>query len=93
MRALRDFRDFRRPDPTIPRVPSHHGEWLNACKNGGRCSADFEYSGWLTEANHLGNVAYRTGKKLRWDPKTLKAADAPGAERFIQRTYRNGWVL
>ena len=27
-------------------------------------SANFEYSGWLTEANHLGNVAYRVGKKL-----------------------------
>ena len=31
-----------------------------------RCN--FEYAGWLTEANHLGNVAYRAGKKLEWDP-------------------------
>ena len=56
-------------------------------------SADFEYSGWLTEANHLGNVAYRAGKKLQWNPRTLKATNAPEADKFIRRTYRKGWSL
>ena len=38
-----------------------------ACKSGKPTLRNFEYSGWLTEANHLGNVAYRVGKKLEWD--------------------------
>ncbi|MCS7046754.1 MAG: Gfo/Idh/MocA family oxidoreductase [Gemmataceae bacterium] len=88
-----NFRDFRRPDPTIPRVPSHHGEWLNACKTGGRCSADFEYSGWLTEANHLGTIAYRLGKKLQWDADNLRCTNAPEANRLLRREYRRGWEL
>jgi len=56
-------------------------------------SANFEYSGWLTEANHLGNVAYRTGKKLLWDSKRLKATNAPEADKIIRRVYRKGWRL
>lgn len=87
------FREYRRPEPTLPRVSSHHGEWLDACKTGRRCSADFEYSGWLTEANHLGNVAYRLGKKIEWDAANLRATNAPEANAIIHREYRKGWEL
>lgn len=87
------FADVKLPGKTIPRVSGHHQEWLDAIKNGKKCSADFEYSGWLTEANHLGNVAFRVGKKLEWDPIALKATNAPEADPFIKRTYRKGWEL
>ena len=89
----KDFADFKRPEPTLPRVKSHYDDWLTACKNGTQASANFEYSGWLTEANHLGNVAYRVGKKLEWDPVNLRAKNAPEAQPFIQREYRKGWSL
>jgi predicted dehydrogenase len=88
-----EFADYKRPEPTIPRSPGHHKEWLEACKAGKKASADFEYSGWLTETNHLGNVAYRTGKKLEWDPVALRATNAPEADKFIKREYRPGWTL
>ncbi|MBA4015687.1 MAG: oxidoreductase [Pirellula sp.] len=87
------FTDFQTPAPTIPRVMSHHQEWLAACKSGGRCSADFEYSGLLTEANHLGNVAYRIGKKITWDAAAMKCVDCPEADPLIRRAYRQGWTL
>jgi hypothetical protein len=74
-------------------VIGHREERLLACKTGKSCSASFDYSGWLTEAHHLGNVAYRVGKKLVWDAKKLKATNAPEADRFIRRTYRKGWKL
>ena len=89
----KEFAGFQRPAPTIVRSPGHHAEWLAACKSGKPTSANFEYAGWLTEANHLGNVAYRTGKKLQWDPDRLAATNAPEADRFIHRTYREGWSL
>jgi predicted dehydrogenase len=89
----KDFAGFKRPDPTLRRSPGHHEEWLAACKGGPPTSADFVYSGWLTEANHLGNVAYRTGKKLEWDPEHLRVKNTPEADRFIRREYRPGWVL
>jgi predicted dehydrogenase len=89
----KEFVGFQRPSPTIPRSPGHHEEWLLACKTGKQATANFEYSGWLTEANHLGNVAYRIGKKLQWNPTTLKATNTRDADQFIHRTYRKGWKL
>jgi hypothetical protein len=87
------FKDAKLPEPTIPRASSHHAEWIAACKGEGKALADFEYSGWLTEANHLGNVAYRTGKKLEWDAATLTTKNCPEAAQFIRRDYRQGWDL
>jgi predicted dehydrogenase len=87
-----DFAGYTRP-PRMPSSPGHHAEWIAACKGGKPALADFEYSGWLTEANHLGNVAFRAGKKLDWDAENLRARNAPEADRFIRREYRKGWVL
>jgi predicted dehydrogenase len=88
-----DFKDYQRPAPTIPNSPGQHAEWLQCCKSGETPSCNFEYSGWLTEANHLGNVAYRAGKKIEWDSATMTAKNCPEAERFIRREYRKGWKL
>ena len=87
------FKDFQRPAPSIPDSIGHHQEWLHACKTGAPTTCSFDYSGPLTEANHLGNVAYRVGKKLRWDPVKLEATGTPEASAFLRRVYRKGWKL
>lgn len=87
------YKEFKRPEPFIPESLGHHQEWIHACKTGALTTCNFEYAGWLTENNHLGNVAYRTGKKLEWDPQSLRATNAPEADRFIRRDYRPGWKL
>ena len=71
----------------------HHKEWVVACKTGGPTSCPFDYAGALTEMVLLGNVAYRTGKPLTWDPKKLSAASCPEADRLIREEYRKGWTL
>ncbi len=87
------FADFKRPDPFIPKSLGHHAEWIHACKTGAPTTCNFEYAGWLTEANHLGNVAFRAGKKLEWDAKKMRATNAPEIEPMIHRRYRKGWKL
>jgi len=89
----KDFADFKRPAPFIPDSIGHHKEWVEACKTGGPTTCAFEYSGPLTEAALLGNVAYRAGAKLVWDPTKLRATNCPAAEQFIQHHYRKGWAL
>jgi hypothetical protein len=89
----KDFKDVKRPPQTIPKVASHHAEWIEACKTGKQCGANFEYAGKLTEANHLASIAYRVGKKLEWDAANLKATNAPEADALIHRAYRKGWEL
>lgn len=87
------FADFKRPDPFIPKSLGHYAEWIHACKTGAPTTCNFEYAGWLTEANHLGNVAFRAGKKLEWDFQNLRATNAPEVEPMIRRKYRKGWKL
>ena len=87
------FADFKRPDPFIPDSIGHHREWIEACKTGGPTTCNFDYSGALTEAALLCNVALRTRKKLTWDAKKLKAIGCPEADAFIRRKYRKGWTL
>ncbi len=89
----KQFADFKRPEPFIPPSRGHHAEWIHACKTGEPTTCNFEYAGWLTEANHLGNVAFRASKKLHWDPMKLTATNAPEADQFIRREYRKGWKL
>ena len=89
----KEFADFKAPEPFLPRVASHHADWLAGCKTGSPTGANFEYSGWLTEANHLGNVAFRLGKKIQWDPEKLCATNAPEAEPLLRCPYREGWKL
>ena len=89
----KDFADFKRPEPFIPASPGHHAEWIQACKTGSPTGSNFEYAGWLTEANHLGSVAYRLGKKLEWDAENLVAKNCPEAAPLVKREYRKGWKL
>jgi hypothetical protein len=87
------FADFKRPDPSVPDSIGHHREWVQACKTGGPTTCNFDYSGALTEAALLCNVALRTGTKLTWDAKNLRAIGCPEADAFIRREYRRGWTL
>jgi hypothetical protein len=89
----KEFAGFTPPQSTIPRSLGHYAEWIAACKTGSATTCNFEYAGWLTESNHLGNVAFRAGKKLEWDPATMKARNCPEADAFIHREYRKGWKL
>jgi len=88
-----DFKDFQPPKPTIPDSPGQHEEWLLACVNGTPTSSPFSYAGLLTITNHLGNVAYRSGKKLEWDGAHDRVTNTSEADRFLSRTPRAGWSL
>ena len=89
--------DAPKPSPSLPRSPGHHREWIEACRANDPDAAlcHFDYSGPLTEAVLLGNVAYRTGpgQKLEWDAANLRVTNIPEANRFLQYEYRKGWTL
>ncbi len=88
-----EFRDFHAPEKSIPESIGHHAEWIAACKDGRPTTCNFDYSGALTEAVLLGNVAFRVGRKLEWDAAKLQAVGCPEAENFLHREYRKGWTL
>jgi predicted dehydrogenase len=87
------FKDFQRPKPFIADSPGQHIEWLNAIKNGTPTGSPFSYAGPLSEANHLGNVAFRAGRRIEWDAKAMRITNDEAANRFIRREPRAGWSL
>jgi predicted dehydrogenase len=88
-----EFADFKAPEPTIPNSIGHHAEWIQACKTGNPTGSNFVYAASLTEVVLLGNVAYRSGKKLEWNPRRQEATNTREARQYIRPERRNGWSL
>jgi hypothetical protein len=83
---------FNRPPRTIEDGPSHQRQFIECARAGMKAPCDFSYSGLLTVANHLGGVAYRAGKKIKWDHVAGKTDD-DRANKLLSREYREGWKL
>jgi hypothetical protein len=86
---------YQRPEKTLPRIKgSHEQNWIDAIKNGTKASADFSYSGPLTELALLGNLAKRyPNQKLLWDHELMKVTNLDAANEWVRRPYRKGWSL
>jgi predicted dehydrogenase len=54
---------------------------------------DVETGQRATTVPHLGNIAYRTGRKIRWDADREKIVDDPQASELLTRTYRAPYLL
>lgn len=79
-----------------PRVQgdNHWIQWVNACRGEGKASANFDYSGPLTETVLLGGVATHFPQTtLEWDSGALKFKNNNDANRYVRRTYRKGWEV
>jgi hypothetical protein len=47
----------------------------------------------MIEMMLLGLVAYRAGKKIKYDGSAGQVTDCPEANPYLRRTYRAGWTL
>ena len=54
------------------------------------CNASIEIGAHIAKFSQLGNIAYRTGKKLTWDGKSFHDAEA---DRYLCKEYRAPWSL
>ncbi|MFO0343986.1 MAG: gfo/Idh/MocA family oxidoreductase, partial [Planctomycetota bacterium] len=41
----------------------------------------------------LGNVAYRIGQTIEFDPETMRVTNVPEANALLSKTYRQGWEV
>ena len=85
------FQDFVPPPPSLPDSPGHHAQWIAACKTGSRTGSDFSYAAPFTETVLLGNVAYRAGTAIDYDPATGRVTNDAAANRWLTKDYRQGW--
>ncbi len=78
----------------LPRIEESHQEnWASACKGQTEASCPFEYAVPLTETMLLGLVSLQAGKAIQYDGRTMSIPNAPEAEQYLQREYRDGWSL
>jgi predicted dehydrogenase len=89
----KQFIGYQPPAPTLPRTPEHHIEWIRACKGGPKTESNFQYAATLTEGLLVGYLAQRTGKRIEWDAKNMKAKGVPEADPFIHPHFRDGWKI
>lgn len=87
------FANFKAPSPSLPDSPGHHRQWIEAAKGRGKTSSSFEYAGPFTEVVLLGNVAYRIGQKIEFDPTTMRVTNVPAANELLTKSYRSGWEV
>ncbi len=87
------FADFSWPEPTLPRRIEIHKDWIRAIKENDQTGCRFEFSGPMTEAYLLGNIALRVGQKIEWDPVKFEVTNCPEANQYLKREYRQGWAL
>ncbi|HJT76614.1 MAG TPA: Gfo/Idh/MocA family oxidoreductase [Gemmataceae bacterium] len=74
---------------------AHVRNFLDCVKEGRpeRLNAPIEEGHRSTSLCHLGNVAWRVGRVLRWDGQAEAVADDPEANRLLGRVYRKPFVL
>ncbi|MDR0814261.1 MAG: Gfo/Idh/MocA family oxidoreductase [Bacteroidales bacterium] len=54
------------------------------------CNASIEIGAHIAKFSQLGNIAYRTGKKLTWDGKSFHDKEA---DKYLTKVYRSPWAL
>ena len=69
---------------------SHVRNFVDCVKSRAKPRSDIETSYRSTVAALLGNVAFRAGRKIRWDSKLEKVDDA-AAMKFLSREARERW--
>ncbi len=71
----------------------HIRNFLDCVKSRKQPNVDVETGHRATTVPHLGNIAYRTGRKIRWDAEKEQIIDDPEASKLLTRTYRAPYVL
>jgi hypothetical protein len=85
------LKDLTPPPETIPPSPGHEREWLDAIKTRQEpsCSVNYHYK--VDLAITLGNLSYRLGRSIQFDPKTEKIVNDRQAARLARPRYRDPW--
>jgi predicted dehydrogenase len=93
-RLLGPLANAPKPPQTYKRITtSHEINWIDAIRGRQETTSPFSYAAKLTEIMLLGVVALNAGKKIQYDGATMKITNAPEAEQFLRRQYRQGWAL
>jgi predicted dehydrogenase len=72
---------------------SPHRDLVNCIISRKRPFQDVEYAHRTATVCHLGNICYKLGRNLKWDPEKEDFVGDPEASRLIDRPRRGPWQI
>ena len=75
------------------RSNNHYGDWLDSIRTRTKPICDVETGVRSVSVCHLGNIATRLGRALKWNPEKEHFVNDPQADRFLDRAKRSPWSL
>jgi len=72
---------------------THHAVFIDNVRNHKKPFADVEVGHHASAPGHLMNIAWRVGRKIRWDPVKEQVIDDPQANALVTKPYRAPWKL
>ncbi len=73
-------------------LPAHARNFLDSVRSRKTPIADIEDGHYANTVCRLGNIAYRTGRRLRWDAGREEVIGDAEANRLAVGTYRAPWI-
>ena len=77
----------------LPTSPGHRRNFLDCVRSRREPIAPIEQAHRTITVAHLGNIAMRLGRKVRWNPDTERFVDDARADRMRDRAMREPWRL
>ena len=71
----------------------HAANFIDCVRSRNKPNADVETGHRSTTVAHLGNIAFKTGKKLHWNSETEEFVDDGEASKLLARQARKPWDL
>lgn len=84
---------FRGASSHIDSLAAHAQAFLDAIRDGRRPAADVEQGHLSTNPGHLMNIAWKVGRKIRWDANKEEMLGDPEANALVTKPYRAPWKL
>ena len=72
---------------------NHHGNFIDCVKSRKLPICDVEIGHRSATVCHLGNIAIRLGRKIRWDPSKEQIVGDEEAAKMVSRPYRAPWAI
>jgi hypothetical protein len=69
----------------------HFKNFHEAIRNGAKLNSEIEDGQKSTLLCHLGNIAWRSGHTVNFDPQKRKIEGDKSAMAYWSRAYRKGW--
>jgi predicted dehydrogenase len=81
------------PEKRLYKSDNHYGNWLECIRNRTRTVCDAEVGCRSLTVCHLGIIAKKLGRGLKWDPSAERFVNDAEADRMLSRATRSPWNL